>query len=146
MTTRTEDDTPALEQQVRYHVHTYLAGGRIQDAVFTMPRLRGWMLSQSWPAFAPSRQFELLVVLTWNAICTVDEDPEQEVIARGELGRQLDYLQNETGRRPVSLEHFQAQHARRTRYITLREASEPRATARGLYALPRAKSTKYDRT
>lgn len=126
-----------LEQQLAYRVRAYLAAGRTQDAVFSLPGFRGWILCQTWPSPAPSAWLECLAVLSWSAICAIDADPEREVIVRGELSRQLDYLDGANVRRPASLDAFRSEQTRDDLYTSLRKAAEPGSSRREFFGLPR---------
>lgn len=126
-----------LEQQLAYRVHAYLAEGRQQDSVFSLPALRMWMLGQTWPFPVPSTRLECLAVLSWSAICAIEAEPEREVVIRGELGRQMDYLDGANVRRPVSLDAFQPAQARIALYTNLRTAAEPGSSRRQIVGLPR---------
>lgn len=126
-----------LEQQLAYRVRAYLGAGRTQEALFTLPGLRGWMLCQTWPFPAPSAWLECLAVLSWSAICAIDADPKQESMVRNELARQLDYLDGVGVRRPASLDAFRSERTRTELYASLRKAAEPGSSRRVFFGLPR---------
>ncbi len=126
-----------LEQQLSYRLRAYVDGGRNQDSIFTLSGLRSWMLCQAWPTPSSSAELEVLAVLGWSAICAIDDEPEQEVAVRGELGRQLDYLHGASVRRPASLDAFHAQQARQGLYRQLQRAAEPGSSRRAFFGLPR---------
>lgn len=137
MTTSSTDPIAQLEQQLAYRVRACVAGGRTIDTEFTLPGLRGWMLCQRWPDPAPSAWLECLAVLSWSAICAIDADPDQEVVIRGELARQLEYLDGAHVRRPQSLDAFRFEQTRLELYNSLRKAAEPGSSRREFFGLPR---------
>lgn len=131
------DPLVALEQRFAYRVQVYLANSRSIDAEFTLPGLRGWMLCQKWPDPPSSPTLECLAVLSWDAICQMDGQPDDEDAIRGELGRQFDYLTGQSSRKPATLDTLLSSQVRRTTYLNLREAAAPGSTSRESLGLPK---------
>lgn len=131
------DPVASLEQRFTYRLSEYLADRRNTDAEFTLPGLRGWMLSQSWPDPPASEKLECLAVLCWTAMCRMESEPERESEIRHELAGQLDYLDGSSNRRPASLVAALSTPARTTTYASLRQAAEPGSSRREGLGLPR---------
>lgn len=130
------DPAATLEQRFFYRIQEYLADRRSIDAEFTLPGLRGWMLSQKWPD-PPSEKLECLAVLSWTAICQVESSPDEEDEIRRELGRQLDYLDGSSSLRPATLDTLLSADGRTEAYTSLRRAAEPGSSRREYWGLPR---------
>lgn len=141
---RSAPPASVLEQRFAYRIREYLAGGRTQDAEFSLPGLRSWMLCQQWPDPPESLLLECLAVLGWSAICQIEDRPADESAIRQELGRQLDYLEGHTTDRPPSLDHELSMTNRVRTYANLRHAAEPGSARRERWGLPKFNVT--DRT
>lgn len=131
------DPIAALEQRFIYRVHEYLADGRNMDAEFSILGLRGWMLCQQWPNPPASQKLECLAVLTWTAINQVEADPDRERDIRRELGRQLDYLDGSSTKKPATLDTVLSAEGRLGAYESLRNAAEPGSSRREKLGMPR---------
>lgn len=131
------DPVVSLEQRFIYRISEYLANRRNTDAEFSLPGLRGWMLSQDWPDPPASQTLECLAVLCWSAISQMDVDSDRESEIRQELGLQLDYLDGNSSKRPVSLEKALSSQSRTNTYASLRQASAPGSSRREALGLPR---------
>lgn len=131
------DPVASLEQRFIYRLSEYLANRRSTDAEFSLPGLRGWMLSQTWPDPPASQTLECLAVLCWSAMCQMDADADREDEIRHELGMQLDYLDGSSNKRPVSLETVLSAENRADTYANLRQASAPGSSRREAWGLPR---------
>lgn len=129
------DPIAALEQRFTFRLAEYLTERRSMDAEFSLPGLRGWMLSQKWPDATASRKLECLAVLSWAAICQSEADPDRENEIRHELARQLDYLDGSSNHRPATLDSTMS--TRESTYASLRQASEPGSRGRVERGLPR---------
>ncbi|MCA9859012.1 MAG: hypothetical protein KC438_04780 [Thermomicrobiales bacterium] len=131
------DPVVSLEQRFIYRLSEYLANRRNTDPEFSLPGLRGWMLSQTWPDPAASQTLECLAVLCWSAMCRMDADADREDEIRHELGMQFDYLEGRSNNRPASLERVLSPESRADTYANLRQASAPGSSRREALGLPR---------
>ena len=131
------DSSVTLEQRFIYRLQEYLANRRGIDSEFTLPGLRGWMVSQPWPEAPTSQRLECLAVLVWAAICQVDEAPEREREVRQELIHQLDFLEGGRADQPPNLPDVLAKKARTALYKDLLAAANPSSTRRATWGLPR---------
>ncbi|HET9662254.1 MAG TPA: hypothetical protein VFP05_18150 [Thermomicrobiales bacterium] len=127
----------ALEQRLMYRLQEYLADRRGIDAEFTLPGLRGWMVSQPWPELPVPQRLECLSVLVWSAICQVDDAPEREGEVRHELMLQLEFLEGGHIEQPPTLAQVLSETARTAIYQDLRAAANPGSMRRATWGLPR---------
>jgi hypothetical protein len=123
--TLTPQELASLEQRLAFRVYEYSASRRNPDSVFALPALRMWLLGQRWPDPPLTRQIELLAVISWWAIRSVEAAPEQEPAIRSELANLLTFLEGASQVRPASLDRLMSADFRDRVYANLRAAANP---------------------
>jgi len=131
------DPVASFEQRFAFRIYQYLANDRNADAEFTLAGLRGWMICQTWSDPPASPTLECLAVLSWTMIRQIEAVPAREPELRRELGRQLDFLDGSSAKRPASLDVALARSARAGMYANLRDAAGPGSARRQSLGMPR---------